>query len=297
MTDVYRAPGYACPRCAGAGCSGAALRVYGERLVCDECHGMMLGAADFRRACEEDAGAPLTVAFVDAHDDAALACPRCTRPLQASRVELGGDAYKTELWRCDGDGVWIDVDALVGLLAVVARKHGRAGHRGLSDGSRTGPRIGPNGLPVTRYAVASASLRISGWWDHPHQRPPRPPAIDPYAGRTLRCPACGGALAFAGDRWGCATCHGVFVQAAALAELVSEMTGQPWELPASTGAPTERACPVCEAALRGEVIEGVTIDRCAEHGLWFDEAELGAVLEHAGEPARGLGAWLRRLFG
>ena len=70
MTDVYRAPGYACPRCAGAGCSGAALRVYGERLVCDECHGMMLGAADFRRACEEDAGAPLTVAFVDAHDDA-----------------------------------------------------------------------------------------------------------------------------------------------------------------------------------------------------------------------------------
>jgi hypothetical protein len=293
MTDVYRAPGYECPRC-----PGAALRAYGDRLVCDECHGMMMGPVDFREACEDDAGAPLTVAFVDdaLGDPEVRACPRCARPLLPCRVELGGDAYPTAMWRCDGDGVWIDVDALVGLLAMIARKHGRAGHRGLSDGSRTGPRIGPSGLPVTRHAVASAGLRIGGWWDRPHPRRAQPPAVDPYADRTLRCPACGGGLAFTGDRWGCATCHGVFVHAVALAELVSEMTGQPWELPASIGAPVERACPVCATAMRGETVEGVAIDRCVEHGVWFDDAELGAVLEHAGEPATGLGAWLRRLF-
>lgn len=300
MSDVYRAPGYPCPRC-----RTAALRVYGERLVCDECHGMMLGTADFLRACEYEAAAQLTLAFLDerteiAHggeEHAALACPRCTRALRPCKVELGGRAYKTAMLRCESDGVWIDVDRLVGLLALIHRRHG-GGTRGLAGGGQgPGVRTGLDGLPVPQFAPASSGLRISEWRHH-HVKRPKPPAVDPYADRALRCPACDDAkLAFAADRWVCAACRGAFVQNAALAALVQEMINQPWELTAPTGAAGTRPCPVCTQPMLVETLEAVPIDRCAAHGLWFDQAELGAVLEHAGEPPRGVGAWLRRLFG
>ena len=47
-----------------------------------------------------------------------------------------------------------------------------------------------------------------------------------------------------------------------------------------------------------EDIERVPIDRCAEHGLWFDPSELLVMLERASgqfEP-RGVRAWLEKLF-
>jgi Zn-finger nucleic acid-binding protein/ribosomal protein S27AE len=301
VSDVYRVPGYACPRC-----RTAALRVYGERLVCDECHGMMLGGADFLRACEYEAAAPLTLAFLDEHTESArggeehasLACPRCTRALQACTVELGGRAYKTAMLRCESDGVWIDVDKLVALLALIHRKHGGGFFRGTSGPGGPGLRMGPNGLPVRPLAPAAAGLRISEWRHHHPVKRPKPPAVDPYADRTLRCPACEDAkLAFAGDRWVCGTCSGAFVQNPALTALVQEMVNQPWELPAPTGAAGPRPCPVCTQPMLVETLEAVAIDRCEEHGLWFDQAELGALLEHAGEPSRGVGAWLRGLFG
>jgi hypothetical protein len=42
------------------------------------------------------------------------------------------------------------------------------------------------------------------------------------------------------------------------------------------------------------------IDRCPEHGTFFDERELEAVLLQATEPSPSpstVGGWLRRLFG
>ena len=56
----------------------------------------------------------------------------------------------------------------------------------------------------------------------------------------------------------------------------------------------KRECPVCALAMSVEASDGVTIDRCADHGIWFDGGELAAVLEHAG--MHSLRGWLKRLF-
>lgn len=45
-----------------------------------------------------------------------------------------------------------------------------------------------------------------------------------------------------------------------------------------------------------EVLEGVTIDRCDVHGVWFDDPELEQALHHSSAPPDGLVAWLKRLF-
>jgi len=44
------------------------------------------------------------------------------------------------------------------------------------------------------------------------------------------------------------------------------------------------------------VLEGVTIDRCDVHGVWFDDRELEQTLHHSSAPPHGLVAWLKRLF-
>ena len=41
----------------------------------------------------------------------------------------------------------------------------------------------------------------------------------------------------------------------------------------------------------------VTVDRCAEHGTWFDPAELEEALEHVAlTKDHGFRHWLRHLF-
>ena len=45
-----------------------------------------------------------------------------------------------------------------------------------------------------------------------------------------------------------------------------------------------------------ELLEGVTIDRCAGHGVWFDDSELQAALHHASAEPTGLGGWIKQLF-
>src|SRR5262249_19047174 len=44
-----------------------------------------------------------------------------------------------------------------------------------------------------------------------------------------------------------------------------------------------RRCPDCEAALTPCELEGAALDRCATHGVWFDEGELQRVLRSAGD--------------
>jgi len=92
------------------------------------------------------------------------------------------------------------------------------------------------------------------------------------------CPACKIALGSHGHRYTCETCSGVFVENAALVELMNEMRDEPWELPPAEGAPGERACPVCAIAMTAERFEGIELDRCPPHGLWFDRDELAASL-------------------
>src|SRR5262245_48547712 len=68
--------------------------------------------------------------------------------------------------------------------------------------------------------------------------------------QRLACPDCAGrALEHQGDRARCLRCAGVFVETAALAQMIGEMTDAPWEpAPASTTA-SQRACPACAGAM------------------------------------------------
>jgi Zn-finger nucleic acid-binding protein len=47
------------------------------------------------------------------------------------------------------------------------------------------------------------------------------------------------------------------------------------------GAYSERHCPVCDETMDEPLVFDVPIDRCEEHGMWFDKAELDRVLERS----------------
>ena len=118
-------------------------------------------------------------------------------------------------------------------------------------------------------------------------------AVDPYAGRTLTCPACDEPLGFADDRWTCVRCHGVLVGNDALVSMVQNISGTYWELPAIATTTSQRACPVCASTLTTQILEGATVDRCAEHGVWFVAEQLATVLEASTEDLR---SWFARLI-
>jgi hypothetical protein len=95
----------------------------------------------------------------------------------------------------------------------------------------------------------------------------------------------------------CAQCAGTFVQNAAFEAMAQDISNDYFELPAPTGEPGPRACPVCAQAMVVDAVEKVAIDRCAAHGIWFDANELSVALERAsGQFDRGIRGWLRRIF-
>jgi Zn-finger nucleic acid-binding protein len=123
------------------------------------------------------------------------------------------------------------------------------------------------------------------------------PYRSPLAG--LACPECQEALELVGKLWPCERCAGVFVENAPFEEMVVEIAGGPWVLPATSGQPGARACPACRAPMHVESFHGSELDRCAQHGIWFDDAELADVLANSPveTPPSGIGGWLGRLFG
>ena len=118
----------------------------------------------------------------------------------------------------------------------------------------------------------------------------------PYASalkdQALACPACSGPLALDGERWPCQRCDGVFVETSALEQMMAEMRGVPWQMP-SNGSAGTRACPACKQAMAVHRLDGIEVDRCAMHGVWFDSGELAYAL-HGKPPEK---SWLRRLIG
>jgi hypothetical protein len=126
-----------------------------------------------------------------------------------------------------------------------------------------------------------------------------------------RCPACTDEHALVphahhARRVACEHCHGELVPTAEVEDMISQLEVEPFTMPA--GAPGERTCPCCTAKLARVELFGIAVDRCAEHGVWFDSRELTFVLESASgvdprliaqAPAgeRGLFARLLSLFG
>ena len=43
--------------------------------------------------------------------------------------------------------------------------------------------------------------------------------------------------------------------------------------------PGKRPCPICRAAMAVRVVQGTSIDECADHGIWLDLGKLASIQE------------------
>ncbi len=113
---------------------------------------------------------------------------------------------------------------------------------------------------------------------------------DPYrTSAAWACPRCGERLIADGPLRTCAGCGGAWLDEPTLDEALR-----------GRASPTRRwlwwrrarlVCPVCQQPL-GLVIAGdLHLDRCREHGLWFDAGELTRLIDAGGPlPGDGRGA-------
>ena len=105
----------------------------------------------------------------------------------------------------------------------------------------------------------------------------------------MTCPACTKPLRSFQQRLVCDACDGIFMPIADLAMGIHDLTSIEPGLTFVDKRPGTRACPMCAekmttCQLRVSLDTGleaprVTLDRCDEHGVWFDANELAAVLE------------------
>jgi Zn-finger nucleic acid-binding protein len=128
------------------------------------------------------------------------------------------------------------------------------------------------------------------------------------------CPSCGAGMEARGTRVVCAKCGGGLITSAELESMLNELSlddERPLEQRLLPGTATRRGCPKCKTEMTPFTMYEVTIDRCAEHGVWFDGEELARVLNangqayaernHEGQAPGSLGglfgSTLRALFG
>jgi Zn-finger nucleic acid-binding protein len=114
--------------------------------------------------------------------------------------------------------------------------------------------------------------------------------MEPYRDAHRTCPRCNAALREFHDRLICDTCGGVMLSTDDLRAAIADLTGLEPMLSYRSEAPGERLCPHCARPMTTAKLtlelEGTRpvkpkteLDRCAAHGLWFDDTELALVLE------------------
>ncbi len=113
---------------------------------------------------------------------------------------------------------------------------------------------------------------------------------DPYREIELCCPACREAqLRLYRGRHVCDRCGGIQLALSDLGDAIRDLTALEPTLAFRDEEPGARPCPQCRVAMTichvtvtidGDTIKTKpTLDRCADHGLWFDPDELAAVFE------------------
>jgi Zn-finger nucleic acid-binding protein len=101
---------------------------------------------------------------------------------------------------------------------------------------------------------------------------------------TMRCPQCSVDLDET-SRPQCPQCDGTFATNADLEQMldVEDNRREPSARRTMAAWPigdehSERHCPVCEKPMFRTTMERVIVERCADHGVWFDQSELQRVL-------------------
>lgn len=109
----------------------------------------------------------------------------------------------------------------------------------------------------------------------------------PYRDQRLLCPACKATLREYRARWVCDGCDGMMLALSDLAAAIFDLTSVEPVFEYRDDKPGKRSCPHCTAAmstckLRIVIEEEIAdpkpvLDRCPEHGVWFDGEELANV--------------------
>ena len=115
--------------------------------------------------------------------------------------------------------------------------------------------------------------------------------MDPYRTTQRACPSCNAQLRVFRTRLVCDACEGMFAPIADLAHALEDITGVPPTFEFVDERPGKRACPECAHAMttfhlrihleRELAKPKPELDRCADHGVWFDTDELVEVFEKA----------------
>lgn len=101
-----------------------------------------------------------------------------------------------------------------------------------------------------------------------------------YRDEREKCPRCKGELVDAGSVRACPECQGQWVDAQILVDMAVNMQTVPVPIQLQWVADSHEklACPTCGEAMEGWRLYHVPIDRCPQHGIWFDRDELLKVL-------------------
>ncbi|MCX5741315.1 MAG: zf-TFIIB domain-containing protein [Proteobacteria bacterium] len=99
----------------------------------------------------------------------------------------------------------------------------------------------------------------------------------------LVCPSCQDQpLAVAGRTMRCEVCDGAWINEETLVALLEERTNSLVTLPWSERlGDKQMPCAACKAPMLTVNLGDVALDRCAQHGVWFDAHELVSLLKQS----------------
>lgn len=103
----------------------------------------------------------------------------------------------------------------------------------------------------------------------------------------MRCPHCRDTELDDATIHRCHRCEGTWIDEHTLLERLAAM-----QLPEVPRVPewseqkreAVRACPECAQRMETVALFGIPVDRCHQHGMWFDDGELAAVLVKCQSP-------------
>ena len=93
-----------------------------------------------------------------------------------------------------------------------------------------------------------------------------------------RCPVDQTPLELAGRTLRCTTCEGAWIAEDALVAILEQRASTLVDLPWAPREDQPRPCAICTQPMQTVNLGSVALDRCTQHGVWFDANELTTLL-------------------